>query len=204
MPTKFGRGLWIFALLVVAVLSWQLIDDRNVRSNASNGTIEMAVNESDYYLEDFEIINITNQVQNDSNSGNGSGRYFRITGRTLSHHFPEGHSTIENPSVRMRTPTTEFWHANARTGRMSADFKVLDLNGDVNIKHDRLSDKAPITVDTESIRIDTAKRMMSTEDPVVVKSTGWSYQANSMQAEVDKGILSFTSGVKGQYASDQK
>ena len=204
MPTKFGRGLWIFALLVVAVLSWQLIDDRNVRSTTDNCTIEMAENESDYYLEDFEIINITNAVKTDDSSSNKSGRYFKITGKTLSHHFPDGHSTIENPSVRLRTPTTDFWHANAREGRMSADFKILDLNGDVNIKHDRQPEQAPITVDTESIRIDTAKRLMSTDDQVIVKSTGWSYQADSMQAEVDRGILSFTSGVKGQYASDQK
>jgi len=86
MPSKLGKSLLTFALLVIAVISWQWIDDREVETQVQNKTIEMVENQSDYYLEDFEIVNIANS--RDSTAGTTTaGRYLKITGNSLSHHF---------------------------------------------------------------------------------------------------------------------
>ncbi len=198
MPAKLGRGIWIFTLLVIAVISWQWIDDSGVEPTAQNDTIEMAENQSDYYLEDFEIINISNH--SNSTNGNANGRYLKLTGKSLSHHYLEGYSGIEQPSVQLRTKGDELWEANAQSGRVSAEFDVLNLQGQVELTHNRTQGKPPIAVDTDSITIDNTARVIDTKDTVKVKGGNWNYKANGMRAEIDTGVLSFTSGVEAQFA----
>ena len=201
MPTKLGRGIWIFTLLAIAVLSWQWIDDRNVETLTEADTIEMAENQSDYYLEDFEIVNITNPA---GNSDSEQGRYLRMVGKSLSHHYLEGYSGIEKPSVLLRTDNNEEWQADALNGRVSANFDVLNLQGQVELTHNRITGQPAISVDTNSITIDTTTRVISTEDTVEVYGSGWNYQANSMRADIDNGVLSFNSGVEARFASPKK
>ncbi len=198
MPTKLGRGIWIFTLLAIAVLSWQWSDDRNVETLIEADTIEMAENQSDYYLEDFEIINITNPERNNDSK---NGRYMRMVGKSLSHHYLEGYSSIEQPGVQLRTDNNEEWQANALNGQVSANFDVLNLQGEVELTHNRSLGKPPISVDTNSITIDSTARVISTDDTVEVNGSGWNYKANSMRAEIDNGVLSFTSGVEARFAN---
>jgi len=203
MPSKLSRGVLIFALLVVAVLSWQWIDDRDVQPQATTGTIEMAETQSDYYLEDFEIINVANSTSSPSvnNENTPAGRHLKLTGATLSHHHTEGYSIIQSPTVRLRSADDAQWHARAATGTISADFDVLNLQGDVELTH---NGKRPVTVNTNSISIDTSNRTISSNETVQVNGTGWQYNANTMRAEIDQGTLSFTSGVEAQFANPNK
>lgn len=202
MPAKLGRGIWIFTLLVIAVLSWQWVDDRDVEPEPTQNTIDMAANQSDYYLEDFEIINIGKRQS--SGDTTGTGRYLKLTGKSLSHHFIEGYSGIENPSVQLRSNENELWQANAQRGRVSANFDVLDLQGNVELTHNRQQGKPPISVDTESLTIDTTQQLISTDEPVEVVGSGWHYNANNLRAEIDKGVLSLTQGVEAQFDNPKK
>ena len=101
MPSKIGTSLLIFALLVIAVISWQWIDDRDVETQVQNNAIEMVETQSDYYLEDFEIVNIANSRNSSTDGNTTAGRYLKITGQSLSHHFIEGYSLINNPTVHL-------------------------------------------------------------------------------------------------------
>ena len=196
MPANFGRGLLVFALMVFAVVSWQWINDRQVQPQTPDNPVTMAETQSDYYLEDFQIVNVSNpQTQ-----GN-SGRRLEVTGESLTHHFLLGHSIIENPSVQLHSQSDDAWNAQARQGTVSAEFDVLDLQGDVEVTHNPASGVAPISVDTQSITIDTTERVIQTEQPVEVTGNGWQYKANGMRAEVENGTLSFTSGVEAQFAN---
>jgi len=193
MPSTLFRGIWIFLLLVVAVASWVWMEDRNVQPAPESQKIEMAENQSDYYLEDFEIVNVSNQP------GSVSSRYFQISGKSLSHHYPEGHSTIESPTVNLRNTEDDIWWAQAAQGRISADFNVLNLQGGVEVEHNQNSNRPQVSLTTPSIEIDAANRTMTTNDPVEVEGEGWRYSANKMRAEMDQGMLSFTDGVEAQY-----
>lgn len=213
MPVKLGRALLVFSLLVVAVVSWQWIDDRDVQQQTEPGSIEMAENESDYYLKEFEITNVSNP--SGTVQGN-AGRQVTIMGDSLSHHFRDGNSTLDNPSVELRTEDGDYWLASAKKGNVSAEFDVLDLYGSVVLNQykppeTRLDETpaeaeptngaAAVTIDTESLTIDTGKRLIQTNDIVTVHGDGWQYKASSMRAEVDKGTLSLTSGVEARFAN---
>jgi len=204
MPKKLSTAILLLLLLIVAVVSWQWVDERNVDPAVQNAPIEMAENQSDYYLEEFEILNVSNE-----DSSANAARNVKITGKSLSHHYIEGYSLIEKPQVVLLTADKEYWQANAARGTVSADFDVLRLRGDVQLTHHEAGDtpgqqldkSSAITVDTESLSIDTTQRVIETKDQVVAHGTGWQYTANSMRADIDSGTLSFTSGVEAQYAN---
>jgi len=193
MPSTLFRGIWIFLLLVLAVASWVWMEDRNMQPAPESQRIEMAENQSDYYLEDFEIVNVSNQP------GNTGSRYFQISGESLSHHYPEGHSTIDSPKVNLRNSEDDIWRAAAAKGRISADFNVLNLQGGVAVEHNQNNKQPQVSLTTPSLEIDAANRTMATDDPVEVEGEGWRYSANKMRAEMDQGLLSFTDGVEAQY-----
>lgn len=199
MPSKLGGGLLIFALLFLAVFSWQWIEDRNVTPQAQTDPIEMVANQSDYYLEDFEILNITNAEA--ATPAAATGRQLKITGQSLSHHHIDGHSTIINPTVELRGANNSKWQAQAESGIVSENFDVLDLQGNVELIHNRALQSAPTTVNTDSISIDNSNQTISTDDPVQVIGAGWQYNASTMRAELNQGTLSFTSGVEAQFES---
>lgn len=201
MPSKIGTSLLIFALLVIAVISWQWIDDRDVETQVQNNAIEMVETQSDYYLEDFEIVNIANSRNSSTDGNTTAGRYLKITGQSLSHHFIEGYSLINNPTVHLRSTDGSQWQASASNGTISANFDVLDLQNNVVVTHSETTDRQAVTVNTNSISIDNGKRTISSSETVKVTGRGWQYNANTMQAEIDQGTLSFTSGVEAQFAN---
>ncbi len=229
MPSKLGRGLLIFVLLVIAVASWQWIDERDIEQPAASNRIEMAETQSDYYLENFEIKNISNKSDN-SESANGSSnqsateyhsmpadRQLNITGQSLSHHYIEGYSVIENPTVNLRSTDNGQWNARASSGTVSANFDVLNLQGNVELTHNRANigsnidsqanygtnsqTNQDIKVETNSLSIDTGNRTISSTEPVQVEGDGWNYSANAMDAEIDRGTLTFKSDVEAQFES---
>ncbi len=206
MPSSLLRAILIFALLVVAVVSWQWIEDHETEPQVDNNRIEMVERQSDYYLEGFEIINVSNNSvtaasDNAIVTGTQAGRQVTITGQSLSHHYSDGYSVIEYPVVRLNSAGEGQWHAKARTGTVSPNFDVLDLLGDVQLTHTKPANDSPITVSTQSLSIDNGNRTLASREPVQVTGNGWQYSAASMEAEIDQGVLSFASGVEAQFES---
>ena len=216
MPSKLSSILLIFTLLVIAVVSWQWIDDRGTPPEASNSRIEMVETQSDYYLENFEIINISNNTGTSAadnptpgttvehNAGMPADRHLTIAGQSLSHHYIEGYSVIKFPVVKLLTIDDGQWNARASLGTVSANFDMLDLQGNVELIHSRAKDTAAVTVDTNSLSIDTGNRTISSKEPVRVQGVSWQHNANNMNAEIDRGILTFTSGVEAQFEITDK
>lgn len=190
MPKRLANTFLIFALMVIAVLSWQWLDDDTVTLSTTDNPIQMAQNETDYYLEDFNITNVNND----------KGQVYELSGTSLSHYFEKGNSTIEQPIVRVFSNENDYWTGEAKSGNLSADFSVLVLNGDVDLAHHRNNALPQVSVQTQSITIDTAKRQMVSDQPVQITSEKWSFKANQMRADVDNGMLSFNSGVEADYA----
>ena len=192
MPRKFANTLLILALLIVAVVSWQWLDDRDSTAPATENSVDMAVNETDYTLEDFVITNVNNN----------NGQVYQLRGKLLSHFVNDNNSVIDKPSLQMTGQNRQSWTGNATTGYLSKDFSKLQLVGNVVLSHHRINNP-PVNVATEKLNIDSASRQMTTTDPVRIDGGQWSFQANQMQADVDHGILQFQSGVEAQYAVQQ-
>lgn len=190
MPKRLANTFLIFALMVIAVLSWQWLDDDGVTTSTSDNPIQMAQNETDYYLEDFKITNVNND----------KGQIYELSGTSLSHYFDQGNSSIERPIVRVFSNENDYWTGEAENGDLSADFSVLVLSGDVDLAHHRNNSLPQISVQTQSITINTETRQMTSDKPVQISSEKWSFKANHMQADVDRGMLLFNSGVEADYA----
>ena len=157
MPSKLGPGLLIFLLLIVAVVSWQWTEDQDVDPLNETNTINMSETRSDYYLEDFEIVNIANKADNsppgvdETDAATPADRQLKITGNTLLHLRVEGHSIVEQPTVRLLTVDNGLWQAHATSGTVSADFQVLDLQGDVEITHTRTTDNLLVVINIGAV-----------------------------------------------------
>lgn len=192
MPRKFANTLLILALLIVAVVSWQWLDDRDSTAPATENSVDMAINETDYTLEDFIITNVNNN----------KGQVYQLSGKSLSHYVNGNNSVIDQPSVQMTGQNRQSWSGDANTGYLSPDFSKLQLVGNVALTHNR-NNPPPVNVSTETLNIDTNSRLMSTSEPVQIDGGQWSFQANQMQADVDNGILQFQSGVEAHYAVQQ-
>ena len=190
MPKRLANTFLIFALLVIAVLSWQWLEEDTAVTTSQNNPVEMAANQTDYYLEGFKITNVNNE----------KGQVYELSGKTLSHFFETGNSLITEPQVRFFRDDSDYWIGSANKGGLSADFSVLTLAGSVDLAHHRKNAQPLVSVLADSITIDTVRRQMTSEQPVNISSDHWSFQANQMQADVDSGMLSFNSGVEADYA----
>lgn len=190
MPKRLANTFLIFALLVIAVLSWQWLDEDTAVTTAQDNPVEMAANQTDYYLQDFKITNVNND----------KGQVYELSGKTLSHFFETGNSLITDPLVRFYRDDNDYWIGSANKGDLSADFSVLTLSGAVDLAHHRENAQPQVSVVADSITIDTQRRQMTSDQPVQISSENWSFKANQMQAEVDSGLLSFNSGVEADYA----
>ena len=190
MPKRLANTFLIFALLVIAVLSWQWLDEDTNTATTADDTIQMAQNETDYYLEGFNITNVNND----------KGQVYELSGRTLSHYFEKGNSKIEYPIVRVFSNKNDFWTGQANTGNLSTDFSVLELSGDVDLAHHRENARPKVSIQTQKLTIDTNTREMTANQAVEISSDSWSFKANQMRADVDNGRLLFNSGVEADYA----
>lgn len=191
MPKKLGTALWTLGLLILAVLSWQWTADREPATGDVENTIEMATNETDYFLEDFHIVRVEGKKT----------QVFELRGGKLSHFINTGHSTIDKPNVVVNAENEVYWRGVADTGTLSADFSVLDLNGNVDLKHRAGTDVEPIAVSTQAITINTRSRTLDTTKPVTVVATDWAFSATGMSADTNAGKLLFHSAVQAKFGT---
>jgi LPS export ABC transporter protein LptC len=189
MPRKLANALLILFLLIVAVVSWQWLDDRAPDQELAQLTVPMAENETDYTLEDFTITNVNN----------AKGQVYQLRGRSLAHFVNGSASVIDSPSIQMTGDDNQRWSGDAHAGYLSNDFSRLELVGDVRLSHVR-ENNPPVHVTTELLDIDTRSRQMQTTEAVSINGEQWSFQAAEMQADLDNGILNFQSGVEANYA----
>lgn len=191
MPQQLANTFLIFALLVIAVLSWQWLDEDNtVPATTSEHPLEMVANQTDYYLQGFKITNVNTS----------KGQVYELSGKTLSHFLETGNSLIVDPLVRFYRTDNDYWIGSANEGDLSPDFSVLRLSGAIDLAHHRENANPQMSVIADSITIDTANRQITSDQPVQITSANWSVKANQMQADIDTGLLNFNSMVEADYA----
>lgn len=201
MPKTLGRSLWIFALLVFAIWSWQWLENTPPSGDSNDNTLQMAETETDYYLQDFRIVNVDN----------AAGQVYQLSGQSLSHHSNDGNSSISQPLIKVFGTNQTHWQGSAQRGDISADFRQLALFGAVRLAQfpslpsdldpalARSIDKASVEISSASVSIDTTKQTISTDDPVTIKSDYWSLNANQMRADINDSKLLFDAGMDAEY-----
>jgi len=98
---------------------------------------------------------------------------------------------------------TEVWHLKSDRGQVRADGDDVQLSGNVRVTGSAPGSGEPLTLTTESMRINTPTEFIETEEPVTLRWSGHEVNARGMKADLKAGLLSLESEVHGQFTRKQ-
>ena len=106
------------------------------------------------------------------------------------------------PGERPATPASasETWHLTSDRGQVRANGDDVQLNGNVVVTGPAPGSGEPLTLTTESMRINTPTEFIETVSPVRVRWSGLELQSRGMKADLKAGKLRLESDVHGEFS----
>ncbi len=109
------------------------------------------------------------------------------------------------PPYRVNGPpsgpaATETWHLKSDRGQVRANGDDVQLNGNVVVTGPAPGTGAPLTLTTESMRINTPTEFIQTDAPVRMLWSGHELVSRGMQADLKAGTLRLESEVHGEFS----
>ena len=93
----------------------------------------------------------------------------------------------------------EVWHLTSDHGEVRADGDDVQLNGNVRVTGPAPGGGEPLSLSTESMRINTPTEFIETSAQVKVRWSGHEINARGMQADLKAGKLRLESDVNGHF-----
>jgi lipopolysaccharide export system protein LptC len=93
----------------------------------------------------------------------------------------------------------EVWHLTSDHGQVRADGDDIELKGNVRLVGPPQGGAEPLSVTTETLRINTPTEYIETDAPVKVRWSGHELDARGMQADLKAGTLRLESDVNGHF-----
>jgi len=114
------------------------------------------------------------------------------------HYHPgaQGEISAQDPAPS----TTAVWHLKSDRGQVRAGGDDVQLSGNVEVTGPAPGSDLPLTLTTQSLRINTPTEFIETADPVRLRSSGNELNAVGMEADLKAGIVSLKSQVHGSSA----
>lgn len=106
----------------------------------------------------------------------------------------------ELPGAQPAPAPLETWHLVADRGQVRADGDDVQLSGNVEVTAPAPGSGLPLTLTTESLRINTPTEFISTDAPVRLRSSGNVLTAVGMEADLKTGDVSLKSRVHASSA----
>jgi LPS export ABC transporter protein LptC len=94
----------------------------------------------------------------------------------------------------------EDWHLKSDRGQVRANGDDVQLNGNVVVTGQAPGTGAPLTLFTETMRINTPTEFIQTDAPVKLNWSGHQLRAVGMQADLKAGTLRLESQVHGEFS----
>jgi LPS export ABC transporter protein LptC len=141
----------------------------------------------------------------------GRERY-RLNAATIRQQNDGGVIDLENlsmdyhPGDQAQLPSestkdsTEIWHLTSDKGQVRANGDDVQLNGNVVVTGSTPGTGEPLTLNTETMRINTPTEFIETQDPVKLRWSGHDLSALGMKADLKAGTLSLESDVHGEFS----
>jgi LPS export ABC transporter protein LptC len=106
------------------------------------------------------------------------------------------------PGERPVTPASEgeTWHLTSERGQVRANGDDVQLDGNVVVTGPAPGTGDPLTLTTESMRINTPTEFIETDSPVRVRWSGHELQSRGMKADLKAGKLRLESDVHGEFS----
>jgi LPS export ABC transporter protein LptC len=115
-------------------------------------------------------------------------------------YHPGAQASVPGEAPASATLAEETWHLKSDHGRVLADGDDVQLTGNVVVTGTTPTDSQPITLRTNSMRINTPTEFIETADPVTILWSGHELTAVGMKADLKAGTLSLESDVHGEFS----
>ncbi|MDH5258558.1 MAG: LPS export ABC transporter periplasmic protein LptC [Gammaproteobacteria bacterium] len=184
LKTKSKSTLTVLGLtaLVISSALW-LEDKKNLPGSVAAPSEQLR--QADYFMENYNIT-----------STDINGNAFRWLSGTRLAHFPNGDTSLSNPSLQFRQQD-QHWLVVAKNGEFKGDKKII-LDGDVKIQ--QLNGRTNIlNIKTEHLDISLDENIASTDEKVTVSNENGEINATGMNLNLDQRQLRLLSKVKGRY-----
>ena len=97
----------------------------------------------------------------------------------------------------------EKWHLKSDRGQVRADGDDVQLSGNVTVSGQAPGSGDPITLATETMRINTPTEFIETDAPVRLKWSGHQLDGVGMRADLKAGTLRLESQVHGAFSTNK-
>ena len=114
------------------------------------------------------------------------------------HYHPGAQGELSAPQPA--PSTTEVWHLKSDRGQVRAGGDDVQLSGNVEVTGPAPGSDLPLTLTTQSLRINTPTEFIETADPVRLRWSGNELNAVGMDADLKAGKVSLKSEVHGSSA----
>lgn len=95
--------------------------------------------------------------------------------------------------------SSEVWHLTSDHGRVREEGNDVELHGNVRVTGPPQGDAEPLSLTTETLRINTPTEFIETDAPVKLRWSGHELDAVGMRADLKAGRLSLESDVNGHF-----
>jgi lipopolysaccharide export system protein LptC len=95
--------------------------------------------------------------------------------------------------------SADVWHLTSDRGEVRANGDDVELNGNVRVVGPAPGSGEPLSLTTESMRINTPTEFIETSAPVRLRWSGHELDARGMQADLKAGTLRLESDVNGHF-----
>jgi LPS export ABC transporter protein LptC len=93
----------------------------------------------------------------------------------------------------------EVWHLTSDHGQVREEGNDVQLNGNVRVTGPPQGGAEPLSLSTETLRINTPTEFIETDAPVKLRWSGHELDAVGMRADLKAGTLSLESDVNGHF-----
>lgn len=178
--------IFIIVLLITIFTRWLLtsVEEPTRPDDAA------ALHHPDYFISNF------NATLYDAN---GKPNY-RLNASHLEH-FPDDESMhMKNMQLEYTDSGNQQWLASSKKGVAYKDIEVLHMRDDVRVTRNTAIQNNAITLYTNTLMMDSIKRIASTEDEVKIVGKNSTIVATGMLIELDAGKLTLNAKARAEYA----
>jgi LPS export ABC transporter protein LptC len=187
------RGLTFAGVMVAIALAWFF--GRSGGDDGDTDTAGATPFDPGYAARDAELIE----------TGYDGRELYRLKANVIRQQTESGVIDLErldmdyHRKTQAGTATGEVWHLTSDAGQVRAGGDDVALTGNVRVTGPAQGGAEPLSLTTESLRINTPTEFIETDAPVKLRWSGHEIDARGMKADLKAGTLSLESDVNGHF-----
>lgn len=183
------KGLLSLAALALAVgATWWIARSPNLTGGQENGPQRSVP--PGYYLRNAKVIGM----------GEDGRILYEIYARQAEQYPLEERMQLEEVEVSYRDETEIPWRLTGDRGTAPLDQSFLELTGNVRLRSLAATEDKATEITTDTIRLDTIRRIATTDGRVSLRFGDQQVNATGMIAYLDEDRLELTSNVNGKFS----